>query len=136
MFKVPPAATRGFALWQAAMRWQRAVDTALRPRQLTHTQYLVLATAARAVAEQGDAIAQLVIARSAGLDRATTSTLVQKLETRGLVERSVDGADARKWRVTLTRRGWAELEKATALVEAAAKKAAPGRGFNRHLAAD
>src|SRR5512133_909431 len=95
------AAARGFALWRAAMRWQRAIDTALRPLGLTHTQYLVLASTGRAFVEQGGAVAQVSIAESAELDRATTSTLVRKLEMRGLLGRSADVADGRRWRVTL-----------------------------------
>jgi DNA-binding MarR family transcriptional regulator len=109
------------------MRWQRAIDTALRPLGLTHTQYLVLASAARVIREQGDAVAQLAIAETAGLDSATTSTLIRKLESRGLLDRGLDATDGRRWRVRLTGRGRSMLEKATALVEAAATELGPRR---------
>jgi DNA-binding MarR family transcriptional regulator len=117
------AVARGFALWRAAMRWQRAIDSVLRPLGLTHTQYLVLASTARAIREQGDAVAQFAIARSAGLDCATISTLARTLETRGLLDRGIDGLDGRRWRVLVTQRGRNLLEKATPLVEAAANEA-------------
>ena len=117
------------------MRWQRAVDTALRPLELTHTQYLVLASAARAIAERGDAVAQLAIAESAELDRATVSALVRKLEDRGLLDRGIDGEDGRRWRVTLTQRGRRMLEKATSRVEATAVDVAPRRDLTRLLTA-
>jgi DNA-binding MarR family transcriptional regulator len=107
------------------MRWQRAIDAALRPLGLTHTQYLVLASAARAICEQGDAVAQLAIAESAGLDSATTSTLIRKLESRRLLDRGIDATDGRRWRVILTQRGRSMLEKATALVDATATEVAP-----------
>jgi len=129
-----PAVARGFVLWQAAMRWQRAIDAALRPLGLTHTQYLVLASAARAIGELGDAVAQLAIAESAGLDSATTSILIRKLESRGLLDRDVDSIDGRRWRVTLTQRGRSMLDKATALVEATAAEAAPRRDLARRRA--
>jgi DNA-binding MarR family transcriptional regulator len=113
------------------MRWQRAIDAALRPLGLTHTQYLVLASAACVIREQGDAVAQLAIAESAELDRATISTLVRKLETRGLLDRGMDAIDGRRWRVILTRRGQSLLEKATSLVEATAADVAPPRDLAR-----
>ena len=128
------ATSRGFALWHAAMRWQRAIDAALQPLGLTHTQYLVLATADRVIREQGDAVAQLTIGESSGLDRATISALIRKLETRGLVDRGTDAIDGRRWRVILTRRGRTLLDKATPLVEATAMEVAPRRGFARLLA--
>jgi DNA-binding MarR family transcriptional regulator len=129
------AVQSGFALWRAAMRWQRSIDAALRPLELTHTQYLVLASAARAIREQRDAVAHHAIAQAAELDLATISILVRKLETRGLLDRDVDGADARRWRVILTQRGRSLLDKATALVEAAATAAARHPDLARHLAA-
>jgi DNA-binding MarR family transcriptional regulator len=122
-----PAVQRGFDLWRAAMRWQRAIDAALRPLDLTHTQYLVLASAARAMREQRDAVSQTSVAEAAELDRVTTSILVRKLEARGLFDRGNDATDTRKWRVILTQRGERMLEKATALVEAMAADLAPGR---------
>ncbi len=106
------------------MRWQRGIDAVLRPLGLTHTQYLVLTSAARSVREHGEAVAQLAIAESAGLDSATTSTLIRKLESRGLLERDVDTTDGRRWRVVLTQRGRSVLDKASSLVEAAAAKMA------------
>ena len=121
----PSAVVRGFALWHAAMRWQRAIDAALRPLELTHTQYLVLVSTARAIREQGDAVAQSAIAERAGLDQATTSTLIRKLDSRGLLDRGIDGVDGRRWRVILTQRGQRTLDRATALVEAAASQALP-----------
>jgi DNA-binding MarR family transcriptional regulator len=115
------------------MRWQRAIDAALRPLGLTHTQYLVLASAARTIREQRDAVAQLAIAESAGLDGATTSILIRKLEARGLLDRGVDGTDGRRWRVLLTQRGRSTLEKAAALVEATATEIEPRYELARHL---
>jgi DNA-binding MarR family transcriptional regulator len=109
------------------MRWQRAINAALRPLQLTHTQYLVLASAARMIREHDDAVAQLTIAESAELDCATISNLVRKLESRGLLDRGIDSIDGRRWRVILTTRGQSMLVKATAIVEATAATMAPHR---------
>jgi DNA-binding MarR family transcriptional regulator len=116
------------------MRWQRAVDPALRPLGLTHTQYLVLFSAARAIREEGDAIAQSAIAEAAGLDSATTSNLMRKLASRGLLDRSTDGIDGRRWRVLLTQRGRTMLDKAAPLVEATATDVVLRRDVARHPA--
>jgi len=116
------------------MRWQRAIDAALRPLGLTHTQYLVLASAARVIDEQDDAVAQLAIAEHAGLDRTTISILIRKLEDRGLFDRDIDGADGRRQRVLLTARGRSILAKASALVETAAADTLPQRDLARYPA--
>ena len=110
------------------MRWQRAVDAALRPLKLTHTQFLLLASAARAIRQQGDAVTQAAIAAAAGLDRATVSNLVHKLETRGLIDRDAHESDARKMRVQITQRGRKILEKATSLIGATVGDLARSRG--------
>jgi MarR family transcriptional regulator, organic hydroperoxide resistance regulator len=103
------------------MRWQRAVDAALRPLGLTHTQYLVLASVARAIRGQDDdAVAHGAIGDAAGLDPATICMVVRTLDKRGLVDRSNDGLDARRWRVMITHRGWSMLAKASVLVDATA----------------
>ncbi len=114
------------------MRWQRAIDAALRPLGLTHTQYLLLASTARVIREQRDAVAQLAIAESAELDHATTSTLIRKLESRGLLDRNIDATDHRRWRIILTPRGRSLLEKATSVVEATAGELTPQRDPIRH----
>jgi MarR family transcriptional regulator, organic hydroperoxide resistance regulator len=131
----PSAAQWGFDLWRAAMRWQRAIDAALRPLELTHTQYLVLFSAARVIREHGDAVAQRAIAESAELDPATTSILVRKLEERGLLDRDINGVDGRSRRVILTRRGERMLEKATTLVEETAADVAPRGDLGRYVPA-
>jgi DNA-binding MarR family transcriptional regulator len=112
---------RGFALWRTAMRWQRAVDATLAPFELTHTQYLVLASASSVVEEGGDTATQRAIAGRAGLDEATTSRLVRSLAERGLLDRAETLGDKRAWRVILTRRGRALLQRATPRLEVAAR---------------
>jgi DNA-binding MarR family transcriptional regulator len=112
----------GFSRWRAAMRWQRELDRALAAHDLTHTQYLVLWAAAGAARAARDAVPQRAIAEAAGLDAATTSQIVRKLEERGLFDRRPTLGDARAWRVLVTRSGMQLLRRATPLVRAAARR--------------
>ena len=98
------------------MRWQRAVDQALRPLGLTHTKYLVLAATKAAIDETRDAVSQQAVAERAGLDRATTSDVMRSLDQHGLVARRSDGEDARQWRISVTSSGTSLLRTATPLV--------------------
>jgi DNA-binding MarR family transcriptional regulator len=111
----------GFALWRKAMRWQRAVDASLGPIGLTHTQYLVLATARRLVDAAKDAVRQRAIAEAAGLDEATTSNVARSLTARGLLDRGPTVGDKRAWRVLPTQNGRRLLRQGEARLEAAVK---------------
>ncbi len=112
---------RGFELWLDAMRWQRTVDLALREHELTHTQYLVLASTLLLTEPLQDAVPQQAIAEHAGIDKATTSRLSAALAERGLLDRGPTLGDARAWRVIVTARGRALLLRATRDVELAAE---------------
>lgn len=115
-------ATAGFSLWREAMRWQRGINAALRPVGLTHTQFLVLSSLARAGRAAGDAVAQRTIADLAGLDESTTSGVLKTLEGRGLVDRSPTDGDGRAWRVVVSASGQKILRRSGPLVTAAARR--------------
>jgi DNA-binding MarR family transcriptional regulator len=117
-----PLVAQGFSKWRAAMRWQREIDAALAPLDLTHTQYLVLWAGAAAQQAARDAVAQRVVAETAGLDPATTSQIVRKLEARGLLDRKPTSGDARAWRVIVSTRGAELLRRAAPFVRAAARR--------------
>ncbi|MBK7579660.1 MAG: MarR family transcriptional regulator [Myxococcales bacterium] len=104
------------------MRWQRLLDRALAPVGLTHTQYLVLLSAAAAQADYDDAVPQRAIAERAALDEATTSRLVASLCERGLLDRGPTVGDRRAWRVIITRLGTRLLGRARPLADASARR--------------
>lgn len=108
----------GFLLWHATMRWQRAMRAALAPHDLTHVQFVLLASAWW-LGEQGEQPSQRRLAEHAGTDAMMTSQVVRALERAGLVERLRDPADARSVRVTVTPAGTTRLQGALADVEAA-----------------
>ena len=111
----------GVALWQAAARWRHAVEEALEPVALTLTQWWILSATDVLVTEAGEAISQNAIARWARVDRATTSQVIRKLETEGLIDRSPEfGGPA--FRVLVSPKGRRILRSATPLVETASRK--------------
>jgi DNA-binding MarR family transcriptional regulator len=105
------------------MRWQRAVDRALAPLDLTHSQYWVLQTT-RYLQEEvhNDAVSQQQIADAAQLDKATTSYLCRKLEAKGLLDRGDTHDDRRAWRVIVTSKARRLLAKAGPMVAQLARK--------------
>jgi DNA-binding MarR family transcriptional regulator len=113
-------AATGFALWREAMRWQRCVNAALRSLGLTHSQFLVLSSLDRVSSQESDAVSQRQVAREAGLDDATTSSVLQALEKRSLVDRAPAVGDGRSWRVIVTGGGARMLRRASPLVATAA----------------
>src|SRR5262245_55756683 len=110
-------AQAAYARWREAMRWQRAVDKALRPLGLTHTQLLVLAAASQAFDDDLDGATQASIARAAGLDRVTTAAVLRNLESRDLVSRDIIDGDRRSWSVAATQRGLRTLASAASVIE-------------------
>ena len=108
----------GFLLWHATMRWQRAMRAALATHDLTHVQFVLLASAWW-LGEQGEQPSQRRLAEHAGTDAMMTSQVVRALERAGVVERLRDPADGRSVRVTITATGRERLQGALADVEAA-----------------
>ena len=108
----------GFLLWHATLRWQRAVAAALRPLELTHVQFVLLA-GAWWLARHGDRPSQRELADHAATDPMMTSQVVRVLERRGLLRREEDDVDARIRRLALSPEGEALALEALAVVEAA-----------------
>jgi DNA-binding MarR family transcriptional regulator len=113
---LPPGESPGFLLWHATLRWQRGISLALRPLDLTHVQFVLLACTWW-LNEQGQRPSQIALAAQAGTDVKMTSQVVRSLERKGLVERDVDPADTRALRLRVTRRGARLAPRAIAVVE-------------------
>ncbi len=107
----------GFLLWHATLRWQREVADALRPLELTHVQFVLLAGTAWLTNRVGPP-SQRELADHAGTDAMMTSQVVRALEQRGLLRRSDDPADARVKRLRCTPQGRTLAERAVTEVQA------------------
>ena len=112
-----PTESPGFLLWHATLRWQRGVAAALRPLDLTHVQFVLLACTWW-LNEQGARPTQVRLAEQAGTDIKMTSQVIRTLEQKGLVEREVDQVDTRARRLRVTRRGKQLAPRAIDVVEA------------------
>jgi DNA-binding MarR family transcriptional regulator len=113
-----PDESPGFLLWHVTLRWQRDIAAALGPLDLTHVQFVLLASAWW-LNRAGAAPNQLTLARHAGTDVKMTSQVLRKLEDKGLLERTVDPADTRARLLKVTGAGAALAERAVQVVEAA-----------------
>jgi len=91
-------------LWRATLAWQRAVRAALAPHELTHVQFVLLASLWWLATHDGPP-SQRELAEQAGTDPMMTSQVVRKLEARGLVERAPHPTDARARHLALTGEG-------------------------------
>jgi DNA-binding MarR family transcriptional regulator len=114
-----PEASPGFLLWRATLRWQREIAGALKPYDLTHVQFVLLASVWW-LGEHGDGPpSQAQVAAHAEADVMMTSSVLRSLERRNLVTRSPDPADARVKRLTVTEAGRRLALETVAVVEAA-----------------
>jgi DNA-binding MarR family transcriptional regulator len=111
-----PEESPGFLLWHATLRWQRDIAAALAPLDLTHVQFVLLASTWW-LNSHGDDPNQLTLARQAGTDVKMTSQVIRRLEAKGLVLREVDPADTRARRLRVTERGAALAREAVTVVE-------------------
>jgi DNA-binding MarR family transcriptional regulator len=114
--QAPPSL--GFLLWHATLRWQRLIAAALRPHDLTHVQFVLLAVLWWFVSVVGERPSQRALAEQAGTDPMMTSQVVRALERKGLVHRTPDPDDARALLLDLTPAGKGLAVEAIEVVEA------------------
>jgi DNA-binding MarR family transcriptional regulator len=96
-----------FSLYSASHAMTRAYRPRLDALGLTYPQYLVML-----VLWEGDGLPVRVLGERLGLDSATLTPLLKRLEAQGIVTRRRDTADERVVRIDLTEEGRAMREKA------------------------
>ncbi|HEY6812196.1 MAG TPA: MarR family winged helix-turn-helix transcriptional regulator [Propionibacteriaceae bacterium] len=106
-------------LWRITLSWQRRIRAVLESHELTHVQFVLLASLWWLVDHDDRPPSQARLAQQAGTDPMMTSQVTRKLETRGLLERALDPTDSRARRLRLTAAGRALVTRALADVEAA-----------------
>jgi len=110
-----PAESPGFLLWKISNAWQRRQRDALQPHGLTHSQFVMLATATWFGASE--TLTQARLAQLTGIDPMTTSQVLRALEAAALVERGDHPTDPRAKSIVVTRAGRALARKAVVVVE-------------------
>jgi DNA-binding MarR family transcriptional regulator len=106
----------GLLLWQVTNRWQAAIRAALRPFELTHVQFVLLASLAWLGGDEP--VTQRDLAAHAVTDPMMTSQVLRALERRALVTRRAHPQDGRAWSVAVTATGARLADRANAAVEA------------------
>ncbi|MFL6100504.1 MAG: MarR family winged helix-turn-helix transcriptional regulator [Actinomycetales bacterium] len=110
-----PEESPGFLLWQVTNRWQQAQRATLKAHDLTHVQFVLLATLSWQAAD--GPVTQKQLADAAATDPMMTSQVLRALELKGLVERAPHPADGRARALRATRAGRALADRAVVDVE-------------------
>lgn len=113
-----PSESPGLLLWRTTMRWQRVMTAALAPLDLTHVQFVLLASAMW-LGRDGEPPNQVQLAAQAGTEVKMTSDVVARLEAKGLIAREADPRDSRAKVIRVTPTGAAAAQRAIVAVEAA-----------------
>jgi len=115
----------GLLLWQVTNRWQAAIRATLAPLELTHVQFVLLASLTYLGADRIGPnpkpvpVTQRALADHAATDPMMTSQVLRALEAKGLVERR-DHPDDRRAKALVATRAGAELaNRAVTVVERA-----------------
>lgn len=108
-------ASPGLLLWQVTNAWQAAQRAALRPFDLTHVQFVLLACLSWQQDEQP--LTQRRLAEHARTDPMMTSQVLRALEAKGLIQRPPHPTDARARALIATPAGLELASRANAAVE-------------------
>ena len=107
----------GFLLWQVTNLWQREIKKALEKYNLTHSQYVLMASIHWLTLKNHD-VTQVLLSSHTKIDPMTTSTVLRTLQMRGLLERQEHATDTRAKTVALTGDGKKIVKQAVKTVEA------------------
>lgn len=111
-----PERSPGFLLWQVSMKWRRKIESALATLNLTHPQFVLLASLGW-LTRNHDAVSQVELARHCGVDVNMTSQVLRSLEQKGYIERHRREGDERSKLPRVTEKGAKLVERAIPLVE-------------------
>jgi DNA-binding MarR family transcriptional regulator len=106
----------GFLLWQVTNLWQREIKKALEPYDLTHSQFVLMASIYWLTLHKQD-VTQILLSSHTKIDPMTTSTVLRTLQTKGLLQRQEHLTDTRAKTVGLTDNGKKIIKQAVKTVE-------------------
>lgn len=110
-----PEASPGFLLWHVSTSWRSSIERALKKYDLTHPQFVILASLGWLTREE-NLVSQARVGKMAGLDPNTTSQIIRGLEKKELLCRE-PSADGRVKNPLLTEKGKKVLSRALPAVE-------------------
>jgi MarR family transcriptional regulator, organic hydroperoxide resistance regulator len=94
----------GFLLWRITLAWQKMLNQVLRPLDLTHPQFVVLASVVYML-QKSEYPTQVRLASHAAMDVMTVSKIVRTLEQKDLITRTEDPSDTRAKLLNITQKG-------------------------------
>ena len=106
----------GFLLWQVTNLWQREIRKALEQYDLTHSQFVLLASIHWLTLQNKD-VTQVLLSVHTKIDPMTTSTVLRTLQSKGLLKRKEHSTDTRAKTVILTDVGKQIIKQAIVTVE-------------------
>jgi DNA-binding MarR family transcriptional regulator len=129
----------GFLLWQVTNLWQREIRKALEQYDLTHSQFVLLASIHWLTFQNKD-VTQVLLSVHTRIDPMTTSTVLRTLQAKGLLKRKEHSTDTRAKTVILTDAGKRIIKQAIVTVEDFDKRfflslGSDARAFNKKLLA-
>ncbi len=99
-----PEDSPGFLLWQTTILWQRQIKKKLEKYNLSHAQFVIMATLMWAETNNYDTT-QIFIAKLTKLDKMTISKSLKKLTSIGYVNRMENVQDGRAKTIFLSDKG-------------------------------
>lgn len=106
----------GFLLWQVTNLWQREIKKALEKYELTHTQYVLMASI-HWLTLHNQEVTQILLSSHTKIDPMTTSTVLRTLQNKGFLQRQEHSTDTRAKTVGLTEEGREIVKQAVKTVE-------------------
>ncbi len=111
-----PEVSSGFLLWQVTNLWQREIKKALEKYDLTHSQFVLLASI-HWFSLINQNVTQILLSNHTKIDPMTTSTVLRTLQAKGLITRQEHETDTRAKTVILTEAGLQKIKPAIVTVE-------------------
>ncbi|KXK15128.1 MAG: MarR family transcriptional protein [Chloroflexi bacterium OLB14] len=106
----------GFLLWGVSSLWQRKINAGLRPFDLTHAQFVLLASLLW-LGNKSVALTQAELASHTRMDTMMVSNVLRTLESKGLLTRKPHPSDTRAKSLALTSKGQKLAEQVVPVVE-------------------
>lgn len=82
-----PMESLGYLLWRVSLKWRGTIEAALKDYDLTHPQFVMLASLGW-LTKEGDMVSQATVGKMAGFDPNTTSQILRGLEAKKLIKRT------------------------------------------------
>ena len=97
-------------------KWHSMIKKELKKMNLTHPQFVVLASLAY-LSQDSNEVTQVMISKLSGIDVMTVSQILNLLEKNDFVKRKEHSRDTRAKAVILNKKGEETLQKAVPLIE-------------------